>query len=181
MRIKLIWKKFIDFWKEFYDDLGKPDSKYYDPYINKELTKESLAELWRWKAGQYFKNIRRQLKKIEEKLDEINNFKKSNPHFEELYEFSRMLFRSGVVYTAFLIHICKPKEYPIFDQNAFRAFVFLNSGKLVNAPKNIEDYHLYKNFVLKLENKYKLNLRDIDKALFAFGQFLKNPKKFIKN
>jgi hypothetical protein len=182
MNKKLTWQKFIDFWKQFYDDRQHPDEKFYFPYINDLSEGDFLDKLWRWKMGLHFKNKSNQkvLNLIKENTETIRNFRKSEPTFNELYEFSEKIFKSGIVYRIFLVHICKPNDYPIFDQHVFRAFNFLVTGKITNMPTNIKDYLNYKKFVLKIHRQYDLNLRDIDRALMAFGQFLNNPKKFLK-
>lgn len=183
MKTKLDWRQFVDFWSQFYNEHDRyPDKVYYDPYI-KDLSQDNfLDKLWLWKMQVHYHNKRnkRALKLIKENIETIRNFRSSNPTFNILYDFSKKIFKSGVVYSVFLIHICKPQQYPIFDQHVFRSFIFLTTGKIIKMPKNIKDYLRYKKFVLKIYKRYKINLRDIDKALMAFGQFLDNPQKFLQ-
>lgn len=179
---KLNWSQFIDFWKEYYYNPKNQDEKYYYPYIDNLSKNDFLEKLWRWKMQVHFYNRYNQkaLKLMEENKETIRNFRGSKPTFEELYIFSRKIFKSGVVYQIFLMHICKPNEYPIFDQNVFRSFIFLTTGKIIKTPQDIQEYLDYKEFVFKINKKYNIKLRYIDYALFAFGQFLANPKKFLK-
>lgn len=182
MNKKLSWRNFINFWKQFYDNRKHPDEKFYYPYIN-DLSKEDfLDKLWLWKMSFHLfsKNNQRKLALMKEDKETIRNFRKSNPSFNDLYNFSRKIFQTGVVYPVFLIHICKPNKYPIFDQNVFRAFIFITKKKIVDLPKNIRDYLNYRKFVFEIHKKHKISFRDIDKALMAFGQFLDNPQKFLK-
>jgi len=183
MAQKLNWKKFIRFWSKFYNNDKYQDKKFYYPYIRDLSKNDFLDELWLWKMQVHFYNRtnKKALKSMRENIETIRSFRGSNPTFNDLYKFSRKIFKSGVVYPAFLIHICKPNDYPIFDQHVFRAFTLLTTKKIVDAPKDIQDYLSYRRFVFSILKKYKIGLRDIDKALMAFGQFLNNPQKFLKS
>jgi len=180
---KLDWKEFIRFWSRFYSDSQNRDNEFYNPYIGNEglLRDNSLRNLWRWKMQGFFKYKKSQkaLKSMEEKKEIIVNFRKSKSNFDDMYNFSREIFRSGIVYSIFLIHICKPEEYPIFDQHTFRSFNFITKKEFGSKPKDKEDYLKYKRFIFRVNKEYKIDLRDIDKALMAFGQFLANPQKFL--
>ncbi|MBU2524073.1 hypothetical protein KKG71_02680 [Patescibacteria group bacterium] len=176
------WEQFIHFWSQFYDEQGDADEKFYNPYIN-DLSKEDfLDKLWRWKMGVHFHNRNNQkaLRLMEEQKERIREYRNTKPTFDELWNFSREIFAGGLIYSIFLIHICKPKDYPIFDQHAFRSFIFLTKGEIIKEPQNIADYKDYKRFILKIHKEFDVNLRDIDKAFMAFGQFLNDPVKFMK-
>lgn len=183
MRKKLIWKEFIDFWSQFYNDSQNLDEKLYCPYISDGglLKEDSLDKLWLWKMGKYYFTIfKKQIKLIEENKEDIFKFRKSNSDQEILFNFSKRFFPAGLIYQIFLMHICKPEEYPIFDQHVFRAFTFITKKEIVDKPQNIRDYWRYREFISQIYKEYKISLRDIDKGLMAFGQFLKNPQKFLK-
>jgi hypothetical protein len=181
MKRKLNWREFIKFWSQFYDDSKHPDEEFYYPYINDLSKKDSLNKLWLWKMDCRFYRIHhRKVVLINKSKDIIINFRNFKPRFEDLCNFSRKIFSTGIVYQVFLMHICRPEEYPIFDQHVFRAFIFLTRKKIVDIPKDIQDYLNYRKFVFQIQKKYKIKLRDIDKALMAFGQFLNNPQKFLK-
>lgn len=179
---KLNWRKFIEFWSRFYNDSRNPDEKLYYPYIsNKGLSEtDALDKLWLWKMGAYyFKIYQKQIKTIKEKREDILIYRGSNPDQEILYNFSKRFFPAGLIYPIFLMHICKPEEYPIFDQYVFRAFTFIIKKEMIDKPKNIKDYWEYKKFVSQIK-KCGISLRDIDRGLMAFGQFLSNPSKILK-
>lgn len=180
---KLYWKEFINFWLQFYSDNQGLDKKLYYPYISNNglLKDDSLKNLWRWKMQGFFTYQRNQkaLKSMEGKKDIIINFRRSKPSFNDLYDFSKKIFPNGIVYSVFLIHICKPKGYPIFDQHVFRSFNFITKKEIGKKPENKEDYLKYRNFILRIHKKYKIDLRDVDKGLMTFGQFLVGPQKFL--
>jgi len=178
------WQKFIEQYSKDYDDSQDRDGKLYYPYISDEgfLKKDDfLKNLWQWKmqVHYYNKNSKKALKLMEGKKEKIRNFRKSKPSFDELCNFSREIFPTGLIYPIFLMHICKPEEYPIFDQHVFRAFTYRTKNIIVDKPKSIEDYQKYKEFVFQIK-KYGFSLRSIDKSLMAYGQSLVNSKKILK-
>lgn len=174
-------KVFFSFWSQCYDNSGRADEDYYYPYINNLPKKDSLSKLWHWKMGVHFsnKNCQRALKKMEEKKEQIMNYRNSNPTIDDLYKFAKTVFADGIVYSTFLVHICKPAECPIFDQHVYRSYKFLTTEKNIKAPNGKDDYFDYRKFVFGIHKNYKVDLRELDKAFMAFGQFLINPKKFI--
>ena len=180
---KLNLCEFIKFWSQFYNDSQNLDEKFYYPYISNSglLKDDALDQLWLWKMGKYFLKIcQKQIKLIKENKEDILKFRKSNPNQEVLCNFSKRFFPTGLIYQIFLMHICRPEEYPIFDQYVFRTFMFITKKERVDKPKNIKDYLEYKEFIFHIHRRCKISLRDIDKGLMAFGQFLANPSKILK-
>jgi len=193
----MAWQAFIDFWKKYYDNAGKTDQDYYNPYINQELTKTSLDKLWQWKMqDQYnrFPSKREQVRKMKNDVEMLRGFQKQSLNedaFNQLLKYSYSIFRSGNVYRIFLFHIIWPNEFTILDQHVIRSFLFLQKGRLEKntgyliGKDNIKLhndclYNKYNDFVHAINKEYGISIRDIDKALMAFGQFLNNPQKFLK-
>jgi hypothetical protein len=180
---ELDWKKFIGFWSQFYTAGTNPDDKFYYPFISDEgLSKVSaLDELWLWKMGKYYFTVFwKQLESIKQNKENILKFRALDPGFEILHAFSKKFFPGGLIYQIFLMHICRPEEYPIFDQHVFRAFTFITKKEIVDKPKNIQDYLGYKQYIFEIRKESGISLREIDKGLMAFGQFLAKPEKFLK-
>jgi len=182
---KLNLYEFIKFWSQFYNDRKYPDGKLYDPYISDEGffgKNEFLRNLWKWKMQVHFnkKSNQKALKLMEEQRETIRNFRKSKIGFKDLYDFSGKIFKNGIIYRIFLIHICKPEEYPIFDQYVFKAFSFIVKKEIVKDPKDIKEYLRYRDFVFSVHKNCGISLREIDKGLMAFGQFLTNPAKILR-
>jgi len=180
---KLNLCEFIKFWSQFYNDSQNSDKNLYYPYISNEgiLRGDALDKLWLWKMGEYFFGIfQEQVRLTKEKKEDILEFRKSNPDYEVLYNFSRKFFPAGLIYPIFLMHICKPEEYPIFDQHVFRAFSFITRKEMIDRPESIKDYWRYRDFVFSVHKNYEISLREIDKGLMAFGQFLTNPAKILR-
>lgn len=88
----------------------------------------------------------------------------------------------------FLFHIIWPNKFSILDQHVIRTFIFLKEGKLEKSTdvlirqdeiqmNNSSLYYRYNEFVHKISKEHNISLRDIDKALMAFGKFLAGPLK----
>ena len=194
---KLNWQEFVDFWNEYYDNSGKTDGDYYNPYINQKLTKIGLGKLWQWKMQDNydrFKNKREQVQKMCNDVEYLKGFQKrglSEDNFRQLLKYSYSIVRYGNVYRIFLFHIIWPNKFTILDQHVIRSFIFLQKGDLEKNTQYLIErdniklhndclYNKYNDFVHMINKKYGISLRDIDKALMAFGQFLNNPQKFLK-
>ena len=113
--------------------------------------------------------------KITARLDRINTYKKSDSiNLEEFKDIS-------AVWRIFLLHIIKPNLYPIYDQHIHRAFNFIHDEKWFEISNTIPDkkklefyFNEYLPFVQKLNYP---NLKALDEAFFAFGQYLKTRKQ----
>ena len=188
---KLNWKEFVDFWKQFYNPRHYLDEKYYFPYIlpiNRALRSEDLENLFEWKNGvPLSKSKKKVLELAINNLNEINNFRKlkkiSEKDIKDFFNFvSKKIVKSGIVWKIFILHISRPKELPMIDKFTFVAVNFLKTGKIINFSKeyqNIEEYLEFRKFFNKIIEKSRLNYREIDKALMAFGQFLDKPQRFL--
>ena len=170
-------ENFIQQWSTFY----KYDKmELYTDNIDREvLEKEHLIQLYQWKNGTNLskKKLESLENKILSKLDTINDFKQNLKIAKFLDEFDNVSF----VWKIFLLHIVSPNQYPIYDQHIHRAFLFLNSD---NQYRDIENtmsekdkcrfyFKVYLPSVEELRKKYNFSIRDLDKALFTLGQFLK--------
>ncbi len=158
---------FVDFWKKHYADNNE---HMYDNNIGKQNHNvNSLDSLFYWKnGGKLSKNKQKGIdEKIKSKINEINSLKQNydNDRFEE--EFKHY---DAAIWKIFLKHIINPEKFPIFDQHVYRAFRYINKGVVQELPDNdkkkLELYKEYRQFLPK-------NTRDVDKAFFAFGQFIK--------
>ncbi len=173
-------KCFIKQWSSFYN---YENMNLYDNNIGKlSLSKQDLIELYIWKNGTVLskKKMESLEIKILNRLDKINELKQhfSIPDFLE--EFKDVSF----VWKIFLLHIVNPIWYPIYDQHVHRAYLFLTKN---NAFKRIDNaitekqkdnfyFGEYLHFTTGLKVEDKIEIQDIDRALFCFGQFLKNYK-----
>jgi hypothetical protein len=94
-------------------------------------------------------------------------------------------FEGGIVYRLFLFHIACPLEWPIADQNVFRAFEALYGMK---EPRTIDEFKKeyvprFKKLAENLRRKRRVNRKNkravldenkkLDSALMMFGKFLR--------
>lgn len=92
-------------------------------------------------------------------------------------------FSSGAIWDIFLLHLASGGQKPIFDQHTWRAYCFIHSklkpkDELGNRDQIITLYNEYSNWFLSLGLSPKKS-RIADKALMAFGQFLRSQFKSL--
>ncbi len=181
-------REFIQFWQGYYSE-GKYPEKDYLYHLKKDgtLTPEDLLYLLEWKNANplsqkkqlIFENAKQNLDKLM-KYRKLNRFKADHVH--ELYSLVSEIVRAGLIWKIFLMHLARPDEFPIFDQHVYRAYFFLKSAEITDRTFTKDDINLYReyfSYVTKLRNETSLDLRTIDKGLFAFGRFLKEHKEGI--
>jgi hypothetical protein len=168
-------KDFILHWSKLYPILSI-DDLYVKSIRKSEYTEEDIDGFFHWKNGM---KINGHL----QKQASVNNLKHLLPHINELkYEFDLESFndyfgKMGVIWQIFLLHIIRPKKYPIFDQHVYRAHIFLTEGEIkeltaVNNKQKLRYYFdVYQPCFLKTKRETK-QTRKIDQAYWAFGKFL---------
>jgi hypothetical protein len=173
---------FIVFWSKCYNESeGKYTDADYEKNLNRQglLTPENIQYLLEWKnANRLSKAKQKVADGIKERVAKLNEFRQlptvSDKEFKKFWSLISSLIEYGVVWKVFLLHISRPNDYPIFDQHVLRAWNFLTKQRVEELDKNLENYKEYKSFFLKLEKQYQGNMRDVDRALMAFGQFLQS-------
>ena len=165
--------QFITFWSKKYAYGG--DEKYKLVY-KKPLTKDDLKVLYTWKNGMELSKAKN--KSLETKillhLEKINALKAQKEI--DLKVFREEFGHISAVWQIFLLHIIQPKTYPIYDQHVHRAYRYIKgqSYKDINASiyktKKLAFY--FDEYLPFIESQRISNLREMDKAFFAFGQFL---------
>ena len=174
-------KDFIDYWKEKY---RYGNETVYECHINKDLTKEkaSLQRLFVWKNGHRQPSQVKQAN-INEKINWLNSQSVKSCEKNQVIEKAKMKYlnckRSGAVWNIFFLHCLDQEEWPIYDQHTYRAMMYIKTGEIPEDEKN--DCEKYENYRKKyrcfIKTKFKgCDRRDVDKALFAFGKFLKTYK-----
>jgi hypothetical protein len=173
---------FVEFWASRYrDPLGIED--LYTKHINPPLTPESVRYLFVWKGlPQYRKVVEEKRHKFVEAVIGENgeNLKRlvdlplKTP--EDANNFlTNELKGKGMIWKIFTLHIMHPYEYPIFDQNVYRAMHYMQTGIIKDIPSEDRDKQSsYINDYLPFYNALgHYPDRKLDNALFSFGQFLK--------
>ncbi len=168
--------EFVDFWRRLYN---YSDDNRYNEHINSiEFTKASIEELFQWKNGMTLKGSGGKEKSLNDKIINrisiINQYKKQKSI--DLKLFNADFANVSAVWRIFLLHTIKPTVYPIYDQHIHRCFNFINNLDWRSINNTIADktkLDFYFNTYLPYINSLGVSdLKAMDEAFFAFGQFL---------
>ncbi len=197
-------KEFVEFWSKYYSyEVKALKSRNNISYINElnlknDLNKQNVKRLLRWKDPRMLteeilsgpnkgsKNSR--VMRVLNKLRRLNDFRNGQIDEKSFLKIVENIFPNGFIWPVFLFHIARPYEFPIVDQNVFRAFSIQTNNKI---PEDLGNYKEYKDFFFNvaksagiIERQPKGNekniseivlaLKKVDDALFIFGQFLNN-------
>jgi hypothetical protein len=158
--------QFLDHWSERYRYPRFGDRDKYDPYVGKDLTEPSRLHLFEWKNGSSLSKSKRN--------SVSKNYPLSFPKNKLEKRYLDPKASGGAIWNIFYMHCIDPETWPIFDQHTYRAMHFMKTGKLIEIPSvKAKVYVSYKNEYIPFVKKLNSDQRKIDKALFAFGQFLK--------
>lgn len=161
---------FIVFWSQCY---RYNNEKIYDDNIEGGINKEKLIKLFEWKNG--YKLSERKNQSIHNnfisRLNELSLLEKNLDPKQCLEKFNK----GGAIWRIFFLHCWNKIEFPIYDQHVHRAMEFIEKGVPGEIPsadqKKIDSYlKRYIPFHKKFKN---FDQRKVDKALWAFGKFLK--------
>ena len=161
--------QFVEFWSACYTSENEDQ---YSQNISRELTSETIYQLFEWKNG----GRRLTEKKKKSVVDKINllNSLQNNISLNDFFE---KLGKGGTIWNIFFLHILLPTQYPIFDQHVYRAMVFIKTRKIEEIPNN--DKAKQQKYITEYIPFYRdlgaFPDRKLDKALWAFGKFLKSP------
>lgn len=184
---------FVEFWSQFantkvFEQGGKTQIDYIaELNLGADLTEGNVRKLVRWKDPLRLthtiltdpENARSNPKvdRILQNIGSLNDFRRGVLTEAEIKAVVDEIFPGGFVYKIFLLHIAKPHLYPIADQHVFRSY---SVHKKVTAEITWETYEGYREYFSKLACELGVEevsenveqLKKIDNALMAFGQFL---------
>ncbi len=82
----------------------------------------------------------------------------------------------GAIYRIFWMHCWFPQRFPIFDQHVYRAMMFIQKGKRLEL-ENLSDSERVASYIRNYIAFHSLfsdsEPRNVDRALWAFGKFIK--------
>jgi hypothetical protein len=196
-------KQFVDYWLNKYknDTVKAFNSTEIIDYINElnlesNLSEQNIKRLLRWKdprrltekilSGPNKGKDNKKVLKVIENIDWFNKFRQGKIGEEEFKIKTKVIFPNGFVWQIFLFHIARPFEFPIADQNVFRAF---STQKHTMVPIDWGGYKDYIDYFFQIAKFSGISaekpkghepdlkelvkkLKNVDNALFAFGQFL---------
>ncbi len=161
--------EFVDFWEQGYYD---PNESLYTNNINAPRTPEVVETLFRWKVDRLFnKNLTRIHKNFISRLNEVATLPLETTPEDFLSRFSN----GGAIWRIFWLH-CWSQRFPLYDQNVHRAMTFIEDGSEEElegyADKEKIEFYL-KRYLPFVQQFNGIDGRRVDRALFAFGKFLK--------
>jgi hypothetical protein len=159
--------QFLDHWSTKYRDPKFPDRAIDDPYIGRcPFTSSALLHLFEWKNGSALSSRKRH--SIEQ------HYPLSYPRNQLARRYLDPKAEGGAIWNIFYMHCVNPHRWPIFDQHTFRAMHFMQTGDIKELPSHKPSiYEFYQREYIPFVRHLNSDRRKIDKALFAFGQFLK--------
>jgi outer membrane cobalamin receptor len=163
--------QFLNHWSAKYRDPQFRDREKYDDYVGKPLTHESRLHLFEWKNGS--KLSKQKISSIEHNYP--LNFNRKNLRIRYLNRNAT----GGAIWNIFYMHCIDPKTWPIYDQHTHRAMHYMKTGRIVEiGSRKAEIYDSYESNYIPFVKSLNSDQRTIDKALYAFGQFLKIAKAY---
>jgi len=176
---------FVSYWSNRYDE-GKYSDEDYEKNLNKNglLDQENIQFLLEWKNANRLPRKKQMIaNRVKMKIAVVNKFRQlskvSDNEFEDFWSFISKIIKSGIVWKVFLLHAARPDDYPIVDQHVLRAWKYLTEKRVQEPDQTLENYKKYRAFFLDLAQQSGKDMRSIDQALMAFGQFL-NSQFFLE-
>ncbi|EGV43523.2 hypothetical protein BZARG_1289 [Bizionia argentinensis JUB59] len=169
-------KDFIKTWSKLYTFSN--EAIYNKSIVKQTFTKTDIQDLYVWKNGMKLSVLKQKSldTKIKAKLSIINTFKSNNEIDIDAFrkEFKNL---PATVWKIFLLHIIKPYKYPIYDQHIHRAFLFIHNedwSNISNTSINnkAKEQFYFERYLPFIEANNIKDLKKLDEAFFAFGQFL---------
>ena len=177
-------ESFVSYWSQFYietpnDIYDKPINYLAELNFNENLTEENVQKLLRWKSPRHLTRINKdgkensKVRKAISGINTINKFRNNQITDRDFLCFTGDVFPNGFVYRAFLFHIARPVEYPIWDQHVARVHAHLTNRENTVDWSHYESYRSwFANLKTALKSEDMAKTKRIDDALMAFGQFL---------
>jgi hypothetical protein len=168
--LSLSFPKMPSFIKYWYSKYSYPMEEKYTDNIDAPPSAERLMALFEWKNGTGERIATPKLKSI------MGNYP-WNFAGDRRARYLDHNKDGGAIWNIFFLHCLNHEEWPIFDQHTFRAMHYLETGTIreIGSTKRTKykDYERYRQFVVRIEEPDR---RKVDRALFAFGKFLKSVK-----
>jgi hypothetical protein len=162
--------QFVEFWSLRY---RYAKEHLYNDNIGQELSEERIFELYEWKNGTPLSDPKRVsvYHNFVEHLGELTQLKSDLEPTAFLAQFPN----GGAIWRIFWLHCWQPLRFPIYDQHVHRAMAFIVTGLPEEIPVSDQHkIHAYIHGYLPFHGTFHgIDSRSVDKALWAFGKFLK--------
>ena len=176
-------QEFISFWSKLY---AYDNAVLYNKIHHKVLSEKDVKDLYQWKNGMKLSKAKEKSlnTKIIKKIKIINSLRATAEI--DLDYFLKEFKEVSVVWKVFLLHIISPSMYPIYDQHIHRAYRFMNNEASDGIKASMNEatklkFYFEEYYPFVKQSKIK-DLKKMDEAFFAFGQFINigNQKILVK-
>ena len=164
---------FVDFWSRQYD---YPAEDLYKDNIGRPLTPDRVRDLFVWKNGTPLSKPK--ARSIQDnfikRIEETKAFHTDTPPGKFLEAFPK----GGAIFRIFWLHCWQHERFPIYDQHVHRAMIHIDYGRLEEITNNEQGkIDLYVKTYLPFWRRFAgMDPRDVDKALWSFGRFIKTSR-----
>src|SRR5262249_20893931 len=150
------------------------DDDFYEANVGQELSEERVLQWFEWKNGTPLSAPKRNsvLTNFVARVGELAAIPVDEPPARTLSRFTV----GGPLCGIFWLHCRQPERFQIYDQHVHRAMRFIDAGVIEEIPQKDPDkirayVGEYMPFYARFEG---LSHRAVDKALWAFGKFIKD-------
>ncbi len=162
--------RFVEFWSQQY---VYAEEDLYDNNIGLELTEHRILDLYLWKNGTPLSERKRNsvIQNFVERRHELAQFENSVDARNFLNHFAD----GGAIWRIFWLHCFRPNDFPIYDQHVHRAMAFIENGEAEEIPQyDPRKVDAYLDRYLPFHAQFPaIDGREVDKALWTFGKFIK--------
>lgn len=162
-------RAFVRYWSKRYSYKLEPN---YTNNINKRpLTEDAVLKLYKWKNGGNIAkgkldSVKSYYVAALEELPEVSDDESGAQYLDQL--------GGGAIWNIFWLHCLNPKRFPIFDQHTYRAMADIRCLPEQEIPRKKSDkVCVYWEKYVPFWRNFNSRNRNVDKALFAYGKFLK--------
>jgi hypothetical protein len=164
-------RAFVEFWSRHYDE-AKYDDDTYAKNIGK-LTQESITALFKWKNGSPLSKAKRN--SLENNFIAKIALATGLRPVLDAAEFLEKFPNGCAIWRIFWLHSVESR-FPIYDQHVHRAMLSIEkkSRDELSPKSDAEKIELYLTRYLPFCERFNgINRREVDRALWSYGRFLK--------
>ena len=163
--------EFVHFWSAQYDYTL---DRLYEENIGRPMTSDKVFALFEWKNGSRLSDKKRMSvqRNYVDRLGELQDL----PANVGAEEFLGVFSRGGAIWRIFWLHCNYPDRFPIYDQHVHRAMTCILDQRVVEIPRTDNAKIVqYTTRYISFYNEFGGigDRRAIDRALWAYGKFLK--------
>lgn len=169
------FEDFVRTWAATYHD---PREHLYEENVDQPLTPERVLTLFKWKNGGPLSHAKEA--SVQRHFLSRLHDRPELPEDGDVRAALDLWPDGGLIWRVFWLHIQQPAHYPIFDQHAYRAVAWITGNEPPEIPpSDLKKAMLYQeSFVPFIRSLPRMD-RDVDRALFQFGKFLKDWRRVL--